>query len=80
MAKKKEEQASIESQLEALQALVARMESGELSLDETLAAFEQGVKLTREAQASLAEAEQKIQLLTTDGDEPSTEPFVADED
>jgi len=80
MAKKKEEQASIESQLEALQALVARMESGELSLDETLAAFEQGVKLTREAQASLAEAEQKIQLLTADSDEPSTEPFGADED
>ena len=74
-ATKNEKAASIETQLEQIQALVARMEGGELSLDDTLSAFEQGVKLIREAQANLAEAEQKIQLLTEQGEEPVATAF-----
>ncbi|MEM1112070.1 MAG: exodeoxyribonuclease VII small subunit [Pseudomonadota bacterium] len=66
---------TIEAQLEQLQALVTRMESGELSLEDTLDAFEQGVKLTRLAQAHLAEAEQKVQLLTERDGEPVEAPF-----
>ena len=75
MAKKTTKDASIESQLEKIQELVTRMEEGELSLDDTLSAFEQGVKLIREAQANLAEAEQKIQLLTEQGEAPVATSF-----
>ena len=75
MAKKATKDASIESQLEKIQELVTRMEEGELSLDDTLSAFEQGVKLIREAQANLAEAEQKIQLLTEQGEAPVATSF-----
>jgi len=65
MVKKKE---SFESQLAQLQALVKKLEQGELSLDESLAAFEQGVKLTRACQKILAEAEQKVKVLNSDGE------------
>ncbi len=46
-----------------LQELVERLERGELSLEESLAAFERGVMLTRTCQAALKEAEQKVEIL-----------------
>ncbi|HUH37804.1 MAG TPA: exodeoxyribonuclease VII small subunit [Spongiibacteraceae bacterium] len=52
-----------EASLAELDALVKAMESGDLSLEQSLAAFEQGVRLTRECQQALASAEQKVQLL-----------------
>ncbi len=53
-----------EASLEKLEQLVEQMEDGDLSLEDSLKAFERGVKLTRDCQAALREAEQKIQLLT----------------
>jgi exodeoxyribonuclease VII small subunit len=52
-----------EASLGQLEELVEQMEDGELSLEDSLKAFEQGVKLTRECQHALKQAEQKIQLL-----------------
>ena len=52
-----------EQSLADLQALVERLESGELSLEDSLTAFEQGIGLTRECQAALSQAEQKVQIL-----------------
>lgn len=49
--------------LERLEGLVERLESGELSLEASLAAFEQGVRLTRDAQQRLDEAELKVRAL-----------------
>ena len=49
----------LEQSLDSLEALVERMESGELTLEESLQAFEQGVKLTRECQQALSQAEQR---------------------
>jgi exodeoxyribonuclease VII small subunit len=57
-----------EAALKQLEALVERMESGELSLEESLQLFEQGIALTRQCQAALREAEQKVQLLLDKGD------------
>ncbi|WP_227369195.1 exodeoxyribonuclease VII small subunit [Halomonas sp. M20] len=54
--------------LESLEALVNRLESGGLSLEASLAAFEQGVTLTREAQRRLGEAELKVQALVEQPD------------
>jgi exodeoxyribonuclease VII small subunit len=70
----------LEKSLEELEALVARLESGELSLDQALAEFERGVKLTRECQTALAEAEQKVEILLkkTESAEPTPFPGPTD--
>jgi exodeoxyribonuclease VII small subunit len=54
---------SFETALEQLQNTVKRLESGELSLDQALKSFEDGVKLTRVCQQHLSAAEQKIEVL-----------------
>jgi exodeoxyribonuclease VII small subunit len=66
---------NFESILQTLEDLVEKMEHGELTLEESLAAFEQGVKLTRGAQKALAEAEQKVQLLLEENGELVTRDF-----
>ena len=53
-----------EAALEELEQLVQRMETGELSLEESLKAFERGVVLTRDCQKALKDAELRIQALT----------------
>jgi len=52
-----------EASLAQLEKLVARLESGELGLEESLKAFEEGVKLTRQCQETLNTAQQKVQQL-----------------
>ena len=59
---------SFESAMEQLEALVSRMESGELSLEESLKAFEKGVHLTRFCQDQLQKAELKVQELNSKGE------------
>ena len=68
MARKKAA-ADFEHALADLQTLVERLENGELSLEDSLSAFEQGIRLTRECQGALTQAEQKVQtLLERDGE------------
>jgi len=50
--------------VERLEQLVERLESGELSLEGSLSAFEQGIRLTRDAQRRLDEAELRVRTLT----------------
>ncbi|KGS12367.1 MULTISPECIES: exodeoxyribonuclease VII small subunit [Pseudomonas syringae group] len=64
-----------EQSLADLQALVERLENGELSLEDSLTAFEQGVRLTRECQSALTQAEQKVQVLLERDGELTEEPF-----
>ena len=59
---------SFESAMEQLETLVSRMESGDLSLEESLKAFEKGVHLTRFCQNQLQKAELKVQELTSEGE------------
>lgn len=59
----KKETFDFESQLKELDTLVNQMEKGNLSLEESLALFEQGIKLTRDCQKALKKAEQKVQIL-----------------
>ena len=61
-------QESFESAMEQLETLVSRMESGDLSLEESLEAFEKGVHLTRFCQNQLQKAELKIHELNSKGD------------
>jgi len=67
----------LEKSLEELEALVTRLEGGDLPLEQALKEFERGVKLTRQCQAALQEAEQKVEILLkkTASAEPS--PFTA---
>ena len=67
--------ADFETSLDALEQLVEKMEHGEMSLEESLAAYERGVGLYRRCQAALEQAELRVRLLS-DPDRPDrAEPF-----
>ena len=70
MPAKKQADFNFEGALEQLEELVASMEDGELSLEDSLKAFEKGIKLTRECQTALKNAEQKVQILLDESGEP----------
>lgn len=68
---------NFEKSFSQLQEVVKKLESGELSLEDSLKAFEEGVRHTRFCQESLASAEQKVEQLvkiTTEG-KTETKPF-----
>lgn len=77
----KNEQASFdfEKALEKLEELVSSMEEGDLTLEDSLQAFEKGIKLTRECQAALKEAEQKVQVLISENGDTKELEFKDDE-
>ncbi|MBI5671578.1 MAG: exodeoxyribonuclease VII small subunit [Chloroflexi bacterium] len=58
---------SFEAAYAELEAIVAKLESGELSLDESVALFERGRKLSEHCQTLLDRAELRISQLTADG-------------
>ncbi|RUL65034.1 exodeoxyribonuclease VII small subunit [Dyella dinghuensis] len=67
--------ADFEHSLDELEQLVARMEGGDMSLDESLGAFERGIGLYRHCQQALDKAELRVRLLL-DPEAPDTaEPF-----
>lgn len=55
--------------LEQLDVVLKQLEEGKLPLDEALKVFERGVALVRESRDFLARAEQKVTLLTREGEE-----------
>lgn len=67
-----------EQSLTELQTLVERLENGELSLEDSLSTFEQGIALTRDCQAALSQAEQKVNILLERNGEVQSAPFDAD--
>jgi exodeoxyribonuclease VII small subunit len=67
-----------EQALADLEALVARMEKGDLPLEEALAHFERGIELTRRCQTALKDAELKVQVLVDRDGKPALEPFDED--
>ncbi|MBI1945203.1 MAG: exodeoxyribonuclease VII small subunit [Deltaproteobacteria bacterium] len=60
-------EASFESVLSRLEAVVQRLERGELSLDDSLKAYEEGIALVRGAQGRLDGMEQRLEELLADG-------------
>ncbi|WP_166268538.1 exodeoxyribonuclease VII small subunit [Marinobacter caseinilyticus] len=72
--------ADFEKSLNELEALVRDLEQGELSLEQSLTAFERGVRLTRECQQALKSAEQRVEQLTERSDGTlEARPFNPDE-
>jgi exodeoxyribonuclease VII small subunit len=74
----KPKSAGFEATLAELEELVARMEAGDLPLDEALRSFERGVQLTRECQTALQTAQQRVQILTQRASGATAEDFVAE--
>jgi exodeoxyribonuclease VII small subunit len=79
MVKKSTEKLNFENALNDLEALIEKMEAGELSLEESLKNFEQGISLARQCQEALKDAEQKIQILIEQNGESKILPFAAEE-
>lgn len=61
-----------EKALAELEALVEQMERGDQPLEASLEAFERGIRLVRECQQALDQAEQRIRILTENGEQPFT--------
>ena len=72
---KKKTAVDFEQSLRTLEQLVESMESGDLTLEKSLQAFERGIKLTQECQQALQEAEQKVAILLNQNGEEQLAPF-----
>ena len=57
---------TFEASLEALEQIVRQLESGDLPLEKSLELFEQGIRLSRECQERLSQAERRIEVLMRD--------------
>ena len=80
------EAVDLEKSLAELESIVEQLESGELPLDKSLKEFERGVRLSRECQGALKDAEQRVQVLMGGelrdfaSDDPEEAEYPADED
>jgi exodeoxyribonuclease VII small subunit len=70
---------AFEEAIAELESIVDTLEKGDLTLEQSLAAFERGVKLTRTCQKALDKAEQKVRILTEKSVDAEPQPFQADE-
>ena len=71
-----EPELSFEQILARLQEVVERLESGELPLEESLAVFEEGIRLSRAGARRLDDAERRAEELLGDGDSTKTRPLA----
>jgi exodeoxyribonuclease VII small subunit len=72
---------NFEASLEELERIVRNLEQGDLTLEKSLELFEQGVKLSRECQERLNQAERRIEILMRDNQgRPSIRPFDPDKE
>ena len=70
--------ADFEQSLDALESLVEKMEQGQMSLEDSLAAYERGVGLYRHCQQALEQAELRVRLLTDTAQPEQATPFDDD--
>jgi exodeoxyribonuclease VII small subunit len=66
MSNSQEQGRTFEASLEALEQIVRQLEDGDLSLEKSLELFEQGIRLSRECQERLSQAERRIEILLRD--------------
>lgn len=75
---KKPSKPDFEAALEDLETLVESLESGELTLEQSLQAFETGIKLTGSCQQALQDAEQRVQVLIEENGSETLREYVSD--
>lgn len=68
--------AAFEKALEELEQVVAGMERGEQSLDDSLAAYERGIALYRQCQTALEQAEQRVSMVNNTANPEQQTPFT----
>ncbi len=73
--KAKPKQPDFEQSLTELEALVAKLEQGDVPLEDALKTFERGVTLTRQCQSALRAAQQKVEILLARNGEETVESF-----
>ncbi len=74
MSETQDQQPAFEGLMEELEGIVGRLERGELSLEESLSAFERGVGISRTASSMLDQAEARVELLVR-AEPPETAPL-----
>lgn len=74
----KDDKKGLEEDLNQLEALVERLESGDLTVENALKEFETGIKLTRRCQKALKDAEQRVEILLAKDGDGEPEPFELD--
>lgn len=74
MSKEKFEEA-----LEKLEEIVHRMEAGEMTLEQSLKAFEEGIKLSRLCAKKLDEADRRVEILLREEGALTAKPFAEEE-
>ena len=79
MTPKKGKTIDFEQALGELETVVEKLEHGDLPLEEALKQFERGIELTRGCQASLKQAEQRVEILLARTPDATPEPFDAAE-
>jgi exodeoxyribonuclease VII small subunit len=80
MSESKSRVTEFEKSLAELEALVGRMESGELSLEDSMKQFERGIQLARACQQMLKQAELKVQQLVQKNGQAQLEDFAGAND
>ncbi len=70
---------TFEESLSELEAIVNEMENGDLPLHTALEKFERGIKLSRQSQQSLEQAEQKVKILLSEQGQETLTPLKQDD-
>jgi exodeoxyribonuclease VII small subunit len=78
--KKAKDNLDVESTMKSIERLVEKLENSEVSLSDSLQAFEEGINQVRHAQNSLAKAEQKVLMLLDKNEQPTEKCFDLDEE
>lgn len=69
-----------EEAMKQLEVVATKLEKGDLSLDESVATFEEGMKLSKQCNKLLESAEKRITILLKDGDKIKEENFIQEEE
>ena len=75
-----QEELGFEDAIARLETIVDRLEQGDLELEQALAAFEEGVSLTRRCAGQLEDAERRIEVLVREGEKWIARPFEETEE
>ena len=70
---------SFEEQMESLEKIVGELEKGDLNLDDSVEKFEEGIKISKECNKILQEAEKKITMLVNEDGKTKEENFETEE-
>lgn len=75
-----EKKGSFEETIKELEKIATELENGDLSLEDSVSKFEEGMKLSKQCNDLLENAEKRITILLKDGEETKEESFIQEEE